>query len=68
MADVEKVEFHLTAPGDREPSDWMDDEDQALTSAKARDANGPAGWQVERVTYYSQDRETIYPADQEDDD
>lgn len=61
MAQVEKVEFHLTEPGCTDPSDWLDSEAEALAKA------GP-GWKVERVTYYSADRETIYPAPDGDED
>lgn len=66
MADIEKEEYHLTAPGDREPSDWIDNEAEAIASAKARDEAGPKGWKVERVTYYSNDREVIYPAEDDE--
>ncbi|MGH7018300.1 MAG: hypothetical protein ACREEY_00370 [Brevundimonas sp.] len=61
MADEHKTEYHLIPPGEREAVDWIDDHDEAIAVAKSKGE----GWKVERVISYLDDREVIWPSDED---
>lgn len=61
--ELEKVEYHLFMPGERNACDWFDDEGEALKVAQSQ---GRIGWRVVEVTYYGQTERQILPVEDDE--
>lgn len=58
MAERWKTEYHV-CDADGDAFAWCDTRDEARKAAKA----SPAAFKIERVTYYYNDRETVWERD-----